>query len=70
MDELEDVKPSEVSFIERLKLSKYFAVFHVVIRNRECAMKVVSDLPFESTRLIWPSIMRENASNMSRPSER
>lgn len=41
MDELEDVNPSEVSFIEWLKLSKYSAVFHVVIRNRDCAMKVL-----------------------------
>jgi hypothetical protein len=41
-DELIQIKPSEVHFVEELRRSKRGAIFRVMVRGRHCAMKVVS----------------------------
>lgn len=43
-DEFEQVKPSDVTFLDKLKEPKYSAVFKVSIRGRLCVMKVVCSL--------------------------
>lgn len=40
-DEPDDVGHSDVQFIQTLKVSRPLAVFHVVVQQRECVMKVV-----------------------------
>jgi hypothetical protein len=42
-DELIQIKPSEVTFVEGLRESERGAIFRVMVRGRHCAMKVVSD---------------------------
>lgn len=42
-DELLDVQPSEVEFLEELKVGEGNVVFKTRIRSKECVMKVVSD---------------------------
>lgn len=44
VDELDEVKPSDVTFLEKLKESKYSAIFKVVVQGRMCVMKVVGGL--------------------------
>jgi hypothetical protein len=41
-EEMLNVGPSEVTFIRKLKQSDYSTVFQVIVRGRECVMKVAS----------------------------
>lgn len=43
-DEITDIKPSDVEFLEELREGKYSSIFKVLLRGRLCAMKVVSEL--------------------------
>jgi len=43
-DELTQIKPSEVTFVEELRRSERGTIFRVIVRGRHCAMKVVNDL--------------------------
>jgi hypothetical protein len=43
-DELIQIKPSEVHFVEELRRSERGAIFRVMVRGRHCAMKVVNYL--------------------------
>jgi hypothetical protein len=42
-DELIQIKPSEVTFVEGLRESERGVIFRVMVRGRHYAMKVVSD---------------------------
>src|ERR1700733_4039277 len=43
-DELIQIKPSEVHFVEELRRSERGAIFRVMVQGRHCAMKVVNYL--------------------------
>ena len=42
-DEMLNIKPSEVTFVRKLKQSERSSIFQVTIRGKECIMKVVSE---------------------------
>ena len=44
-DEITDIKPSDVEFIEQLREGTHSSIFKVLLRGRLCAMKVVSQHP-------------------------
>lgn len=43
-DEITELEPSDVTFLEKLKVSANSAVFKVVVHGRTCVMKVVSGI--------------------------
>jgi hypothetical protein len=46
-DELIQIKPSEVYFVEELRRSERGAIFRVMVQGRHCVMKVVNYLYIE-----------------------
>lgn len=43
-DEITELEPSDVTFLEKLKVSGNSAVFKVAVHGKACVMKVVSEL--------------------------
>lgn len=43
--EMLDIKRSEVIFVRKITQSEYSNIFKVVVRGKECALKVVSQIP-------------------------
>lgn len=43
-DEITELEPSDVTFLQKLKVSGNSAVFKVAVHGRTCVMKVVSEI--------------------------
>jgi hypothetical protein len=43
LDEMLNLNPSEVIFVRKIKQHERSAIFQVIVRGKECVMKVVSE---------------------------